>query len=233
VTGTSFEIEDLVKKFGGFTASTYLSSEVTNTETTRVSPDSLVETTTYHFTNEMVIRVPVQNLDTTLKGIVPMIDFLDYRNIKAEDVSFTYLRKQLEKKRLDLYNIQVSTLTTTGNTGDRLAAMESQLTKQIQNDEALLERMEMDDQVKFATVTLHIYGRDKTRHIMLPDEDKISSYKPGFGKQLVHAINRGWQVLKLFVLGLITLWPLFLAGAIVWFVIARVNKNRKSKQLPK
>lgn len=233
VTETSYAIEDIVKKFGGFTASTYLSSEISNKETTRISPDSLVETTTYHFTNEMVVRVPAKNMDTVLKCMVPMIDFLDFRNIKAEDVSLAYLRKQLEKKRLDLYNMQVSGLTTTGNTGDRLAAMESQLQKQIQNDEALIERLELDDQVSFATITLHIYGRDKTRHVMLPDEDRIDSYKPGFGKKLMHAIRSGWQVLQLFVIGLITLWPLWLAGALVWFIIARINKNKKSKQLPK
>jgi len=233
VTVTSYTIEDIVKKFGGFTASTYLSSEISNKETTRISPDSLVETTTYHFTNEMVVRVPAKNMDTVLKCLVPMIDFLDFRNIKAEDVSLAYLRKQLEKKRLDLYNMQVSGLTTTGNTGDRLAAMESQLQKQIQNDEALIERLELDDQVSFATITLHIYGRDKTRHVMLPDEDRIDSYKPGFGKKLMHAIRSGWQVLQLFVIGLITLWPLWLAGALIWFIIARINKNKKSKQLPK
>lgn len=233
VTETSYTIEDIVKKFGGFTASTYLSSEISNKETTRISPDSLVETTTYHFTNEMIVRVPAKNMDTVLKCLVPMIDFLDFRNIKAEDVSLAYLRKQLEKKRLDLYNMQVSGLTTTGNTGDRLAAMESQLQKQIQNDEGLIERLELDDQVSFATITLHIYGRDKTRHVMLPDEDRIDSYKPGFGKKLMHAIRSGWQVLQLFVIGLITLWPLWLAGALIWFIIARINKNKKSKQLPK
>ena len=139
VTQTAFNIEDIVKKFGGFTASTDLSSKVTGKETTQISPDSLIETTTYHFTNEMVVRVPAKNMDTVLKCLVPMIDFLDYRNIKAEDVSLAYLRKQLIKKRLDLYNIQVSGLTTSGNSGDRLAAMESQLQKQIQNDEALLK----------------------------------------------------------------------------------------------
>lgn len=233
VTETSYAIEDLVKKQGGYTASTYLSSEISNKETTRVSPDSLVEATTYHFTNEMIVRVPVRNMDTTLKCLVPMIDFLDYRNIKAEDVSLSYLRKQLEKKRLDLYNMQVSGLTTTGNTGDRLAAMESQLQKQIQNDESLIERMELDDQVSYATITLHLYGRDKTRHIMLADDEKIESYRPGFGRSLLHAIDRGWMVLKLFVLGITTLWPLWLAGALVWFFIARINKNKKSKQLPK
>lgn len=230
VTGTSYSIEDIVKKFGGFTSSTYMSSEVTHTETTRVSPDSLVETTTYHFTNEMIIRVPAENLDTTLKSIVPMIDFLDYRNIKAEDVSLTYLRKQLEKKRLDLYNIQVSGLTTSGNSGDRLAAMESQLEKQIQNDEALIERLELDDQVKYATVTFHIYGRDKTRHVVLADQDKIESYRPGFGRSIAIAVTRGWQVLKLFVLAIITIWPLWLVGGgLTWLGIYLFNRRKKSK----
>ncbi len=230
VTETSYAIEDIVKKFDGYISSTYLTSNITNKKTTRVSPDSIVETTTYHFTNDLIARVPAKNMDTVLKCIAPMIDFLDYRNIKAENVSLSYLRKQLEKKRLDLYNIQVNQLTTSGNSNERLLAMEMQLQKQIQNDEALIERLELDDKVAFATITLHIYGRDKAHHVILPDEERIDSYKPEFGKELKHAISKGWQALQSFIIELITIWPLWLMGALLWFIIVRIKKAKKSKQ---
>lgn len=228
VVETSYSIEDLVRKYDGFVQSSALSSEVTETTTKPISADSLVESTTYHLSNEMVIRVPVKNLDTLLKGLAPMIDFLDYRNITAEDISMNYLRKALEKKRLDLYNIQVGALTGSGTTTDRLTAIESQLQKQIQNDEALLERMEMDDKVKFATVTLHIYGRDKTRHIVLADETKIESYTPGFGRQLWQGIEKGLSALGLFIIGLVSIWPLLLAGGAVWYFVRRYKRRHKT-----
>lgn len=227
VVETSYKIEDIVKLNGGFVESTYLRSEITNTETTRVSTDSLLESVHYELNNDIVFRVPVENLDTTLKSIAPMIEFLDYRNVKAEDVSLTYLRKQLEKKRLDLYNIQVSGLTTSGTNGDRLAAMESQLEKQIQNDESMLERLEMDDKVRYATVSLHIYGREKVKNTLLPDQQKTDSYKPGFGRQLIDALERGWTFLNNLIMALVSIWPLWLAAAVVWIVIKRYKRRNK------
>lgn len=230
VVETSYNIEDIVRRMNGFIEYTMLESEISRTETNRISSDSILESTYYHFVNDMTIRVPVANLDTTLKMIAPMIDFLDYRTIKAEDISFRLMRKELERKRLDLYNVQVSSLSTTGSSSDRLRAIEQQLQKQIENDEAKIEMLELDDQVKFATITLHIYGRDKVRHVMLKDEEKIASYKPGFGKLTVQAIEKGWSVLKYLVLALIAIWPLYVLGAITWgTVIYFTRKSKKNK----
>ncbi len=228
VVETTYAIEDLVKRHGGWVASTQMASDVSSTKETRISSDSVVESTTYKLTNDIVLRVPVRNLDTLLKGIAPMVDFMDYRNITAEDVTLSFLRKQLEKKRLDLYNVQVSQLTTSGASADRLAAIEAQLEKEIRNDEALLETLDLKDRVQFATVTLHIYGRDKVSHIKMADADQIDAYRPGFGKQLIDALDKGWFILKSLVLFLITIWPILFAGLAVWFAIRTYRKRNKT-----
>ncbi len=233
VVETSYNIEDIVRRMNGFIEYTMLKSEISRTLTNRISSDSILESTYYHFVNDMTIRVPVANMDTTLKMIAPMIDFLDYRTIKAEDISFTLMRKELERKRLDLYNVQVSSLSTTGSSSDRLKAIEQQLQKQIENDEAKIEMLEFDDQVKFATITLHIYSRDKVRHEMLKDEEKIAAYKPGFGSMTFQALEKGWSVLKYLVLALIAIWPLYVLGAIAWGTViyfSRKSKKNKAKE---
>lgn len=231
VVSTSYRIEDIIRKMDGFIEFTTIESEISRTQTTRISSDSLLESTYYHFVNDMTLRVPVANLDTTLKLIAPMIDFLDYRTIKAEDISFTLLRKELERKRLDLYNIQVSSLSTSGSSSDRLRAIEQQLQKQIENDEARIEMLELDDKVKFATISLHIYGRDKVRHVMLKDEEKIASYKPGFGSMIIQAIEKGWSVLKYLVFALVALWPLYLIGVLAWGTVVYIKRRNLKKKI--
>lgn len=229
VPKTTYQIEDLVLAHGGYTAGSNLSSDIMDESTTRISSDSLIESTTYMLTNEMSVRVPVEKLDTFLKGIVQFIDFLDYRNIKAEDISLSYLMKELEKKRTDLYNLKMASVEASGDSYSKMYAMQQQLEKQIQSDQAMIDKMQMDDQLKYATVTLHLYGREKTRHVVLPDEEKIESYKPGFGRLLVQAISNGWNILRWLIIGIITLWPLWLAGGIVWIVLAQAKRRRNKK----
>ncbi len=230
VPKTTYQIEDLVLVHGGYTASSNLASDIIDESTTRISSDSLIESTTYILTNEMSVRVPVEKLDTFLKSIVKFIDFLDYRNIKAEDISLSYLMKELEKKRTDLYNLKMASVEASGDSYSKMYAMQQQLEKQIQSDQAMIDKMQMDDQLKYATVTLHLYGREKTRHVVLPDEEKIESYKPGFGRMLLQAISRGWDVLKLLVVGIIMLWPLWLAGGIVWIALVQAKRRRNKRK---
>lgn len=99
VAKSTYAIENTVARFGGFVSSTELRSNIINTSTAKKSNDSLVETTRFVVENNMIIRVPNTLLDTTLKTIARQIDYLDYRIIKADDVSLKLLSNDLSQKR--------------------------------------------------------------------------------------------------------------------------------------
>lgn len=99
VAKSTYFIEDATAKFGGFVTFTDLKSEIIEKNETKVSQDSTLITTKYAVTNDITIRVPNTRLDTILKTIAKQIDFLDYRIIKADDVSLKLLSNQLTQKR--------------------------------------------------------------------------------------------------------------------------------------
>jgi len=99
VAQSTYSIENTVSKFGGFVTSTELRSNILNTSTTKINNDSLLETTRFYVENTMIVRVPNTMLDTTLKTIARQINYLDFRIIKADDVSLQMLSNQLSQNR--------------------------------------------------------------------------------------------------------------------------------------
>ena len=100
VPQSTYAIENATTKNGGFVIYTNLQSSISERETSKISPDSLIETTKYSVENNITIRVPNTQLDTVIKTIAKQIDFLDYRVIKADDVSLQLLSNELAQNRL-------------------------------------------------------------------------------------------------------------------------------------
>ena len=91
VAKSTYAIENVTNKFGGFVTYTNLESHINHKEETRVSQDSILETTKFTVDNNITIRVPNTKLDTVIKSIAKEIDFLDSRLIKADDVTLQML----------------------------------------------------------------------------------------------------------------------------------------------
>jgi hypothetical protein len=233
VVNSTYALETLTKHFDGYVSYTHLESSINRTEETKISEDSLIESIYYTVSNSMVIRVPVENLDTMLKSMVILIDFLDYRTITAEDVTFRLMSKELERKRNELYNMRISNAAanTSSNLNMQVSAAESQLQKQIGIDEAKIETLEIFDEIEYATITLEMYGREKIKHEVLADEKNIDSYKPGFGRKIGIALNSGLNFIENFILVLFAIWPLYILGGIALIIVRIVRKRNKNKKV--
>ncbi|WP_394773389.1 DUF4349 domain-containing protein, partial [Flavobacterium sp.] len=99
VVKSTYAIENATQKFGGFVTYTNLQSNIHDQIKAKISQDSTLETTKYTVENNITIRVPNKQLDTIIKTIAKQIDFLDFRVIKADDVSLKMLANQLSQKR--------------------------------------------------------------------------------------------------------------------------------------
>ncbi len=87
VAKSTYAIENIVTKSGGFVTFTDLKSNISEKSQTKVSQDSTLETTRYTVDNTITLRVPNTQLDTVLKSMAEEIAFLDSRLIKADDVA--------------------------------------------------------------------------------------------------------------------------------------------------
>lgn len=230
VATVSYHIEDLARKFGGYVADTKLTSNLQSSYEKPVSADSSLQTMRFIVTNAIVLRVPVENLDTTLKSLVKYIDYLDHRNINTNDITLELLANRLAQARIAKFNQRLAfTVDTKANKlPDAQSAEESMLHQQENSDNALIENLRKDDQVKYSTITLNIYQPETIRQELIAREKNIDAYEPGLGSKLAESLASGWHGLQIIILGIVTLWPLWLIGAGIFFIIRKlIKKNAK------
>lgn len=95
VAKSTYAIEDATSKFGGFVTYTNLESNIYDENKTKISQDSTLVITKYKVENNITIRVPNTKLDTVLKVISKQIHFLNYRRIKADDISLQIVSNEM------------------------------------------------------------------------------------------------------------------------------------------
>lgn len=230
VIKSTYAIEDITARQGGFVTYTNLTSTIDNINIATISPDSTLETTHYTIHNTMTVRVPVTRLDSTLKDIAKVIDYLDYRVIKADDVALQVLANTLTQKRVARNEQRLT--QAIDNRGRKLEettnAEELLLQKQEEADNAKIANLSLSDQIKFSTIAIEMYQRQGIKRELIVNEDNIKEYEPPFGTKLVNAVSYGWDLLKNIILFIVDMWGIVLIAGIAWGLI-RWFKGRKRK----
>jgi len=212
VVKSTYAIENAVAKFGGFITYTNLQSNIHDQIKTKISQDSTLETTKYSVENNITIRVPNTQLDTVIKSIAKQIDFLDFRVIKADDVSFKLLANQLSQKRSSANEKRVEkAIDTKGKKINDIMEAENTLAGQKEaNDSKTIENLSIQDQVNFSTVTLQLYQNETIKQEITAGEKDSAYYKPNLGIQIIDSLKTGWYILQSILVFLLNLWPFIL-----------------------
>lgn len=229
VIKSTYDIEGITNRQGGFVTYTNLTSNVDYVTNTAVSADSSLETTYYTVTNSITLRVPNTKLDTTLWEISKNIDFLDHRIIKADDVSLQILSNNLTQKRTAKNEERLT--DAIDNRGKKLNettnAEELLLRKKEQSDNALISNLSLTDQINFSTIDISIYQRQTVKRELISNDKNIDAYEPSFGAKLTEALKYGWSILETFVLFLTRMWGLLLFGLIVYLAYRKFGRQLK------
>jgi len=212
VAKSTYAIENAVQKFGGFVTYTNLQSTIQNQIKTKISQDSTLETTKYTVENNITIRVPNTQLDTAIKTIARQIDFLDFRVIKADDVSLKLLANQLTQKRSAASEKRVEkAIDTKGKKINDIIDAEKTLANQKEaNDTSVIDNLSMQDQINFSTITLQLYQNETIKQEITAGEKDSHEYKPHLGIQIIDSLKNGWYILEAIFVFLLNLWPLIL-----------------------
>jgi hypothetical protein len=208
VTQSTYVIESITNKFDGFVTYTNLQSNIIDKFETKVSQDSTLETIRYNVENNITIRVPNKRLDTVIKTIARQIDFLDYRIIKADDVSLKMLSNQLSQKRSNNNEKRIEkAIDTKGKKINDIMDAETNLASQKeQNDTAKLDNLSIQDQVNFSTLTIQIYQHESVKQEMNANTKDYNYYKPNIGIRILDSLKTGWYVLQDIIVFLFQIW---------------------------
>ena len=214
VAKSTYAIEDATTKFGGFVTYTNLQSNIHSEDRTKVSQDSTLVTTKYKVDNNITIRVPNTKMDTVIKTIAKQIHFLNYRIIKADDVSLQMLSNELAQKRSNSSEKRLANaIDSKGKKLNQVVDAEATLdAKKEQNDASKLQNLSLQDQVNFSTLTLNIYQDESTKQEMVANEKSINAYRPNIGLQIWDSVKTGWFMLEHIISFVVVLWPFALIG---------------------
>lgn len=209
-------IEDATTKFGGFVTYTNLQSTILEEDKTKISPDSSLVSTKFKVENTITIRVPNTKLDTVIKTIATQIGFLNYRIIKADDVTLQMLTNKMAQKRSSVSEKRIATaIDSKGKKLNQIIDAEGNLdAKKEANDAKTIENLSLEDQVNFSTLSLQIYQDESVKQQMVANEKSINTYRPNIGLQIWDSIKTGWFMLENIISFIVVLWPFALIGTL-------------------
>jgi hypothetical protein len=97
--------------------------------------------------------------------------------------------------------------------------------KQQQSDLALAANLELQDQLKYSTVTIKVYQSQSTQINLFMDIPTLEKYEPSFGTQLLEKVQLGWNGLIAFILFLVSIWEVILILIIMGLATSKLRKK--------
>jgi hypothetical protein len=227
VAKSTYAIENIVAKNGGFVTFTDLKSTVNEKSETKISQDSTLETTRFTVDNTITLRVPNTQLDTVLKLMVKEVAFLDSRLIKADDVALQLLSNKMAQKRLTSHQKRLEQgIDTKGKKlNDITNAEDKVLDRETESDETVLKNLSLEDQVNFSTVTLYLYQRESVLQEMVANEKSINAYRPHIGLQILDGLKTGWFMFEAIIAFIVQLWSIIVLIILGLFIYKKYLKK--------
>jgi hypothetical protein len=171
----------------------------------------------YSINNVLIIKIPAEKFDGTSEGIENIGKKIDSKEITLEDVTAQYIDNASRlKTKKEVLNRYMEILKKANNIDDILAVENELRTiqEEIESTEAILSQL--DNQVAYSTLTLTLYK-----------ETGYVASKKSFFSEIGDSISNGWHGLLSVLIGLISLWPLFIfISILVVFCYKMIVRNR-------
>jgi len=225
VYDATISIEKSVQELGGFVTHSDLKSNVISEDTYNTSNEEAMLVKKYQSENTMQVRVPTAKLGEFLSVMNDKKLFLNSRSINAEDVTSSIKYAELEGKRIKKTSENISQLKTNK---DKVQLDNENMSE---NNQQQLANMDVTDNLKYSTVDIYIKEpKIRIAEIAITNTKSIDDkYKFSFIYSAKSAFVEGYYLIQRIVVGLITIWPILLIGAVVLFVYKK-RKSAKPQQ---
>lgn len=229
VQEASNSIEDIVEKYDGFITHSELSSNITQVNEVEISEDSVLLNKAYEMSNKITLRIPNQNFDKVLREIQPVMTFLEYKKVSADDVSLNLLASDLRKKRYSAFeNRYKHEIATKGKKLAETANSEEKLFDyQTQADINNVETLSIKDKVNYSTVEIEVFQPISNMIELQPNMDNDFAYQPHFLRRIWQSFRTGWFVFEEVLVFLTKFWMLMLVLASGFWLYKVYFKARK------
>jgi hypothetical protein len=175
--------------------------------------------------NTVTIKVPVDRFEDLLGEMASDSDRLVEKKISSEDVTTQLVdtRSRLETKK-EVRERYLELLRQAKSMKDILAVQDVINNVQEEMDAAAGRIAYLGHSAAFSTIHLKFY--------QVLDASVKDDPSPTFWHKLRDSVNEGWTWLSSLVLGLTSIWPLFLVGGLGWMIVRRRLDNTRQKAAP-
>lgn len=210
--GINFQSEDIEKDYakiksmlGGFNA--YLENENQSNDNYRKSYN-------------LSIRVPSEKYDSLLNGISGIAFKVENKYSNVDDVTERYYDLQSRIQNKKELEIRYREILSKANQVKDILEIERNL-NEVRTDIEMMEGQfnYLSKQIKFSSLQVQFYEE-------LPYELN-SPKKKGFWVRIFNALDNGWQVFLTVLVGLVTLWPFYFAGALIFVLVIYLKRRNK------
>jgi hypothetical protein len=210
--GINFQSEDIEKDYakiksmlGGFNA--YLENENQNNDNYRKSYN-------------LSIRVPSEKYDSLLNSISGIAFKVESKYSNVDDVTERHYDLQNRIQNKKELEIRYREILSKANQVKDILEIERNLNK-VRTDIEMMEGQFnfLSKQIQFSSLQVQFYEE-------LPYELN-SPKKKGFWVRVFNALDNGWQVFLTVLVGLVTLWPFYFAGALIFVLVVYLKRRNK------
>lgn len=213
----TISIEKSLKNLGGFVTSSRLNSLIVSDETFNTSDENATLVRKFQTENTMQVRVPSERLGEFLTFINDKKLFLNTRNITASDVTANIKLAELEAKRTSKTATNIAQLKTNKNKVTMADDNDSESNYQ------KISTFEMTDNLKYSTVDIYLKEpKLRIAEIAVTNTRNIDNkYKFNFFYDIKNAFVEGFYLIQKLIIGLVTIWPILLIGAVVFYFVRK------------
>ena len=180
-------------------------------------------------TYSIKLRVPSTALDSFLSSMHGINGTITEKNVSVNDRTSEYpddeSRRKTQEAMLERYRAM---LRNTTNTSDMLEVQSRIDRIQMETDRVQGRMNAIDHNVSYSVVYITIQQEKKEEPIQTVVEEK-----PSFWKDLGEAFCTGWDIIKAIIVGIITIWPLWIIAGVIIYIWRKKRKNKPAQDQKK
>lgn len=207
-------LEHTVIGVNGMIAESTMHNDVAMTQNVPYSADSLKRIQLYTPTANLTLRVPAASLDSVVHTLTSMTTFIDYRTLKDEDKTLTYLSNSLKN------DAPAPTALKPTPKGTALDVATYQDQRYDENTDRRIANLAIMDDVHYATFSVQLFQPQQADIQVIVNPDKVT--RAGFGTRTLTALISGTETLSNLFVFLLSCWPFLIVLVAGWFGYRRM-----------
>ena len=187
--------------------------------------DQLQNNSTHQTSNSLTIRVPNGKYEGLFEDLAEEAKRIESKKTTTTDVGLTFVDLEARLKAKRAVEARYLDLLNRAQNIKEILKVEGQVRVIQEEIEAAQSRLlHLQDQVQYSTIRLTLY--------QLHPVELVAETAPTFWDQFSGGLGNGWKGILVLFIGLANVWPILLIGALVFFLIRRSLRKRKTAATP-